>query len=84
VMKRAGIIYQMLGKALGKDHTHTDRAIQERLPPEQVGGSYAPSGTHPSDHQSEARDIPRGGQLAGGSRTFGHGPDLPPKSPGLG
>jgi hypothetical protein len=27
----------MLGEALGKDHTYANRAIQERLPPEQAG-----------------------------------------------
>ena len=36
-MKRAGITHQLLGEALGKDHTYTNRAIQGRLPPEQAG-----------------------------------------------
>jgi hypothetical protein len=36
-MKRAGITYQVLGEALGKDHTYTNRAIAQRLPPEQAG-----------------------------------------------
>jgi hypothetical protein len=36
-MKRAGITYQILGEALGKDHTYINRAIAQRLPPEQAG-----------------------------------------------
>jgi hypothetical protein len=56
-MERAGITYQMLGKALGKDHTYTNRAIQERLPPEQARESMRAIGELTLLPTKESREI---------------------------
>jgi hypothetical protein len=40
-MKQADITFQMLGDTLRKDHTYTNRVIQNKLLLEQAGSSCA-------------------------------------------